>query len=122
MLEDPQKNSTSKISSFLEKKCQKWLYWVLANSKRNTVMIFGEPSTCSVDTVNGFMVQRPPRWNRVYIFSACLDTLLIVELLLKPSPPMILSLTNLGLIWIFFLDFTMVLLIGKLYIILRLQM
>ena len=58
MLEDPKKISTSKISNFLEKKSQKWLYWVLANTKRNKVMNFDEPSPCSVATVNGFMVQR----------------------------------------------------------------
>ena len=58
MLEDPQKISTSKILNFLEKKCQKWLYWVLANTKRNKVMNFGEPSPCSVETVHGFMVEQ----------------------------------------------------------------
>ena len=29
----------------------------VANTKRNKVMNFGEPSPCSVDTVNRFMVE-----------------------------------------------------------------
>ena len=64
----PPKNFDVKNFKFFGKKCQKWLYWVLASTKRNKVMNFGEPSPCSVATVNGFMVQRVKktfRWNRV---------------------------------------------------------
>ena len=54
----PQINFNVKTFKFFGRKCQKWLYWVLANTKRNKVMNFGEPSPCSVDTVHGFMVER----------------------------------------------------------------
>ena len=53
----PPKNFDVENFKFFGKKSQKWLYWVLANTKRNKVMNFGEPSPCSVDTANGFMVQ-----------------------------------------------------------------
>ena len=58
MLEDPQKISTSKILNFLEKKSQKWLYWVLANTKRNKVMSFDEPRPNRGKMANKFMVGR----------------------------------------------------------------
>ena len=65
MLEDPQKILMSKISNFLEKnfkffgeKCQKWLYWVLANTKRNKVMNFGEPTSNYGAAANKFIVVR----------------------------------------------------------------
>ena len=54
----PPKNFDVKNFKFFGKKSQKWLYWVLANTKRNKVMNFGEPSPRSVDTANGFMVER----------------------------------------------------------------
>ena len=84
----PPKNFDVQNFKFFGKKFQKQLYWVLANTKRNKVMNFDEPSPRSVDAANGFIVERvkktPPRWNRVKVrnryfhstcMSLCLDTL-----------------------------------------------
>ena len=49
-----QKNFDVKISIFLEKTCQKWLYWILANTKMNKVMNFHESDLKTVDMVNRF--------------------------------------------------------------------
>ena len=54
----PLKNFDVQNFKVFGKKFQKQLYWVLANTTRNKVMNFGEPSPRSVDAANGFMVER----------------------------------------------------------------